>query len=50
MPNGQRVVIDGLWSLQFGHGAALNGPTTTPFFTAGPDGENHGLFGTIQAH
>ena len=50
MGNGQRIVIDGLWSLQFGHGAAVNGPTNTLFFTAGPDGEQHGLFGTIQAH
>jgi uncharacterized protein (TIGR03118 family) len=41
------LTIDGLWSLQFGHGSANNGPTTTLFFTAGPDGENHGLFGTI---
>jgi uncharacterized protein (TIGR03118 family) len=41
--------IDGLWSLQFGMGAPNNGPTTTLFFTAGPDGESHGLFGTITA-
>jgi len=42
--------IPGLWSLQFGHGnLANNGPTTTLFFTAGPDGEQHGLFGTITA-
>jgi uncharacterized protein (TIGR03118 family) len=41
--------IDGLWALQFGHGAANNGPTDTLFFTAGPDDESHGLFGTIQA-
>jgi uncharacterized protein (TIGR03118 family) len=41
--------IDGLWALQFGKGTASNGPTTTLFFTAGPDGEEHGLFGTITA-
>jgi uncharacterized protein (TIGR03118 family) len=41
--------IDGLWSLQFGHGAANNGPTNTLFFTAGPDDEAHGLFGRINA-
>ena len=48
---GERKVltIDGLWSLQFGKGAANNGPTTTLFFTAGSDGESHGLFGTITA-
>jgi hypothetical protein len=28
---------------------ANNGPTTTLFFTAGPDDESHGLFGTITA-
>jgi uncharacterized protein (TIGR03118 family) len=43
------VTIDGLWSLQFGKGAANNGPPTTLFFTAGPNDETHGLFGTITA-
>jgi hypothetical protein len=45
--NGKRLVIDGLWALQLGHGAANNGPANTLFFTAGPDDEAHGLFGTI---
>jgi uncharacterized protein (TIGR03118 family) len=44
------LTIDGLWALQFGKGAlANNGPTDTLFFTAGPDDESHGLFGTIRA-
>ena len=44
------LAIDGLWALQFGKGAVTNnGPTNTLFFTAGPDGEQHGLFGTITA-
>lgn len=43
------IAIDGLWSLQFGLGAPNNGPTDTLFFTAGPDDETHGLFGTIRA-
>jgi uncharacterized protein (TIGR03118 family) len=44
------LTIDGLWSLQFGLGdAAQNGPLDTLFFTAGPGGESHGLFGTIRA-
>jgi hypothetical protein len=30
-------------------GTANNGPTNTLFFTAGPDDETHGLFGTITA-
>ena len=45
--NGKSLVIDGLWALQFGHGSANNGPTNTLFFTAGPDNESHGLFGSI---
>ena len=47
---GKPIIIDGLWALQFGHGtnsSNANGLTTTLFFTAGPDGEDHGLFGTI---
>jgi len=43
------LTIDGLWALQFGKGAENNGPTTTLFFTAGPGGESHGLFGKITA-
>jgi uncharacterized protein (TIGR03118 family) len=46
----KRLVIDGLWALQFGKGASANGPTSTLFFTAGPDDESHGLFGTIVAN
>jgi uncharacterized protein (TIGR03118 family) len=42
------IVIDGLWALAFGNGAAA-GPTTTLFFTSGPLGEQHGLFGSITA-
>lgn len=48
--SGGPLIIDGLWALQFGHGAnasSANGTTNTLFFTAGPDGENHGLFGSI---
>jgi uncharacterized protein (TIGR03118 family) len=47
--DGGVLTIDGLWALQFGKGAANNGPTDTLFFTAGPDDETHGLFGTIRA-
>jgi uncharacterized protein (TIGR03118 family) len=45
--NHKVISIDGLWALQFGKGAANNGPTNTLFFTAGPNDESHGLFGTI---
>jgi uncharacterized protein (TIGR03118 family) len=42
------IVIDGLWGIGFGNGAAA-GPTNTLFFAAGPDDETHGLFGSITA-
>jgi len=48
--SGRPVQIDGLWALQFGHGttaSSANGLTTTLFFTAGPAGEDHGLFGSL---
>ncbi|PYQ58783.1 MAG: TIGR03118 family protein [Acidobacteria bacterium] len=44
---GKSIFIDGLWALQFGHGAPNNGPTNTLFFTAGPNDESDGLFGSI---
>lgn len=40
------LVIDGLWGIIDGDGA-LNAPANTMYFSAGPDHENHGLFGTI---
>ena len=43
---GAPLSIDGLWALEFGNGATA-GPTGTLFFTAGPNDENDGLFGTI---
>ena len=49
MGDGKPVAIDGLWALQFGHGAPNNGPTDTLFFTAGPNDEEDGLFGSITA-
>jgi uncharacterized protein (TIGR03118 family) len=48
--SGKPIAIDGLWALQFGHGTSAtsaNGLTNTLFFTAGPDAEDHGLFGSI---
>jgi uncharacterized protein (TIGR03118 family) len=44
--DGSPLLIDGLWALQFGNGAAA-GPAGTLFFTAGPNDENDGLFGSI---
>jgi uncharacterized protein (TIGR03118 family) len=47
---GRQISIDGLWALEFGHGSPNNGPTNTLFFTAGPNDESEGLFGTITAN
>lgn len=45
---GGKLVIDGLWALEFGN-AGSNGDPNTLFFTAGPNDEADGLFGTITA-
>jgi hypothetical protein len=39
-------VIDGLWKIMDGDGA-LNAPANTMYFSAGPNAEADGLFGTI---
>ena len=44
--DGPPITIDGLWAIAFGNGAAA-GPTNVLFFTAGPFGEQHGLFGKL---
>ena len=44
---GQPIEIDQLWAIQFGQGAANNGPANQLFFTAGPSNYANGLFGTI---
>jgi uncharacterized protein (TIGR03118 family) len=49
LANHQPLVIDGLWGISFGKGAANNGPTSTLFFAAGPEDETEGLFGTVTA-
>ena len=43
--NGQPIVIDGLWGLMFGNGNAAG--NNELLFSAGPDGESHGLLGKI---
>jgi len=45
-PDDSVLTIDGLWALAFGNGGTA-GPSTTLFFTAGPEHETHGLFGTL---
>jgi uncharacterized protein (TIGR03118 family) len=44
-PNGKPLVIDGLWKLTPGGGR--NSSSDTLYFTAGPNDEKDGLFGTI---
>jgi uncharacterized protein (TIGR03118 family) len=46
--NGNPIAIQGLWGLEFGNGGTA-GPLDTLFFTAGPGGEEHGLFGSVTA-
>ncbi|MFL6013287.1 MAG: TIGR03118 family protein [Gaiellaceae bacterium] len=46
--DGKKLEIDGLWALEFGN-AGSNGTPDQLFFTAGPEDESHGLFGTITA-
>jgi uncharacterized protein (TIGR03118 family) len=43
---GQEILIDGLWSLRVGNGRA-GGDSNTIYFTAGPNGEKDGLFGSL---
>ena len=44
--HGFKLAIDGLWALEFGN-SGNNGNAQTLYFTAGPNDENDGLFGTI---
>jgi len=45
---GAPLVIDGLWALAPGNGGN-GGSSSSLYFTAGPDGEAHGLFGVLLA-
>ncbi|MES2259197.1 MAG: TIGR03118 family protein [Pseudomonadota bacterium] len=45
--DGTPLVIDGLWGIAFGNGINSQ-PANTLFFTAGPDGEQHGQYGRID--
>jgi uncharacterized protein (TIGR03118 family) len=45
--NNQPIMIDGLWALGFASDGT-SGLATTLYFTAGPEGESHGLFGTLM--
>ncbi len=44
---GEPVVIEGLWALTPGNGVSAGVPGKL-YFTAGPGGESHGLFGSLE--
>jgi uncharacterized protein (TIGR03118 family) len=44
---GGPLKIDGLWGLTFGNGG-MGGVPGTLYFSAGPAGESHGLFGSVE--
>ena len=46
---GQAIVIDGLWALKFGNGGNGGDPNVL-YFTAGPNNEADGLFGSLKPH
>jgi uncharacterized protein (TIGR03118 family) len=47
--SGSAIAIDGLWGIAFGNGINAQ-PTNTLFFTGGPAGETHGVYGRIDNH
>ncbi len=46
---GAPLVIPGLWALSVGNGTEAGGPATSVFFSAGPNDERDGLFGSLSA-
>lgn len=47
--DGNPIAIDGLWGLIPGSGAGNGGSSQSIYFSAGPNDEEHGLFGVIAA-
>jgi len=47
-PSGTPIIIPGIWALQFGLG--LPGKSSTLYFAAGINDEQHGLFGTLKVN
>jgi uncharacterized protein (TIGR03118 family) len=45
--HGPALSIDGLWALTFGNGTRAGDPAKL-YFSAGPNDESHGLFGSIE--
>ena len=46
--DGKTLVVDGIWGIGFGNGSG-SGDKDDLYFAAGPDDEQHGLFGEISA-
>jgi uncharacterized protein (TIGR03118 family) len=46
-PNGNELIVEGLWGMQFGNGIQSQ-PTNVLYFAAGPNDENDGMYGSIQ--
>jgi hypothetical protein len=46
--NGDPIAVAGLWGIRFGNGG-VGGRPAVLYFAAGPEGEEHGLFGTIAS-
>jgi uncharacterized protein (TIGR03118 family) len=48
-PGGQPLFVDGLWGLSVGNSdtGGTAGSASNVYFTSGPNGETHGLFGVI---
>jgi len=46
-PDGKPIVIDKLWTLRTGNGGAGGNPNSI-YFTAGPNGEQDGIFGQLD--
>jgi len=46
-PNGNVIMIDGIWGLTFGNGWSL-GDADSLYFTAGPDEERDGILGRLE--
>ena len=47
-PKGKAILIDGLWTITFGSNNGNGGSANTLYFTAGPNGETDGLFGSLN--
>ena len=45
--HGQAIAIDGLWTIMFGNGGS-GGDKNTLYFTAGPNDESDGIFGSVS--